>query len=329
MRGGPLTDSTDEFARLTRLHLQGALSDAEYAREKAVLMELNPSASGTTPAPSPYTHPPERSKPWLWFGLSAAVILIIGAYFLGKGATLAEQRGELAGPTSAGIDNGVAQLCLLAPFMKLESLNHTAGELAAQAKAAGRTVTWDATTDGAILHLHWNDPLEGRDHELSVELVRMLNAVPQTSCVDATAGAAARRIMIDGKILEGLAVGVSLQQAFAQPGATAAASPSSAANYPAPIESEAPPAETATPTYNATQNRLIDRHANLESQCRADPPGQENKACEKRDQAIDDLIAAGLCWGREDQFNAEYEYHICRPGSIGYQSSPQARHRGH
>ena len=323
----------DDLTRLKRLHDQGALNYAEYEREKAL---LNAGVSAAAAAAPPQLEP--TPSPWanrlVWFGLSAAVILIIGAYFIGKGAALAGQRGELgqaaASAAANGNDNGIAQLCMLAPFMKLESLNYTASDLAALAVEAGRSVTWESTAQGAILRIRYDDPLEGRSHEIGTEFIRTANASPQTNCAGATEGAVARRVIIDGKVFEGLSVGVFFQQAFAKPSSSPRPSTSQLLPEPSedagPMESEAAMPQRAPTELTGSQQRLIARYRILNEKCRDSTA--DDVVCAERNRAEVELNRAGVCWGKEDQYEAEYEYLVCKPGSLGYAQSPQGRGQG-
>lgn len=318
-----MDDQIDAFARLSRLHAQGLLTDAEYEHEKTALRAANSPVADTRLSTASVQSLAQRNN-WFWIGLSAATILVIGAYFLGKGAKIAEQRGELSASAESK-DNGVGELCLLAPFMQLESLNHPVSELAAKAQAAGRNVAWEPTPTGAILRITWDDALEGKSHSMGIELVRTSRAAIQSNCNGAQEGAVANRVIVDGKVLEGLAVGVLMRQIFADDPAEPAAS-ASMDTLPS-IASEAPAAPVPAPMgFTALQKRLIKRSSDLEATCRGSYDERAAKAaCDARDKAMDDVIAAGICWGKEDQANAEYEYHRCGPGSIGYAQSPQGR----
>lgn len=54
----------------------------------------------------------------------------------------------------------------------------------------------------------------------------------------------------------------------------------------------------------------------LEEQCRGGTdPTEVEVACAKRDEAVGELNAAGLCHGKRDQFASEYEWHRCGPDS--------------
>ena len=96
-----MEDRVDAFARLKRLHTEGVLSDEEYEREKAKLMGRDPAERKASWAER-WAIGQEfgkglRGSMRLWFIASVAVILLIGTYFFGKAASLAESRGELAG----------------------------------------------------------------------------------------------------------------------------------------------------------------------------------------------------------------------------------------
>ena len=100
-----MEDNTDAFTRLQRLRVQGVLTDAEYEKQKTQLL-----GQGATAHPGwrerwrtgRQTGREVRHAMWPWTIGSLVVILLIGAYFFGKGASLAEQRGELG--TSTVVD---------------------------------------------------------------------------------------------------------------------------------------------------------------------------------------------------------------------------------
>ena len=77
--------------------------------------------------------------------------------------------------------------------------------------------------------------------------------------------------------------------------------------------------------FTAEQKEAIATWTNLEGDCRGSTDETVTEsACKLRDAALNRMIALGVCWGREDQSEAEYEVHICAPGSIGFDQSPQA-----
>lgn len=79
--------------------------------------------------------------------------------------------------------------------------------------------------------------------------------------------------------------------------------------------------------FTSEQKRALKTVEDLEAQCRGgsgDDPATE-KACTARDSATSRMIATGVCWGKEDQVEAEYIYHLCERGSIGFADSPQGR----
>lgn len=100
-----MEDRVDGFARLKRLHAEGALSDAEYEAEKARLM----GGSGSPRQGSwqdrwregrEATRDMRRWMRWSFVG-AALVVVLIGVWFFGKAYSLAEARGELGDEASA------------------------------------------------------------------------------------------------------------------------------------------------------------------------------------------------------------------------------------
>ncbi len=81
-------------------------------------------------------------------------------------------------------------------------------------------------------------------------------------------------------------------------------------NQPPPGESKsAPPPEIA---------ELIDAARDLNRRCRgsegADP---SSTVCTERNAAFDAVNAVGWCYGKDDQFGYQYEWHACGPDSVG------------
>ena len=76
--------------------------------------------------------------------------------------------------------------------------------------------------------------------------------------------------------------------------------------------------------FTPEQKAAIADWTNLEADCRGSyDEGVTERSCRQRDAAMTRMIALGVCWGREDQSEAEFEIHVCAPGSIGYGESPQ------
>lgn len=76
--------------------------------------------------------------------------------------------------------------------------------------------------------------------------------------------------------------------------------------------------------FTLEQKAAIADWTNLETDCRGSyDEGVTERSCRQRDAAMTRMIALGVCWGREDQSEAEYEVQVCAPGSIGYGESPQ------
>lgn len=70
--------------------------------------------------------------------------------------------------------------------------------------------------------------------------------------------------------------------------------------------------------FTPREQRLIEEAQRLEALCRGgsdDDPATE-AACDERGPATDRLNRIGICWGRESEAYAEYEFHRCGPDSI-------------
>lgn len=81
-----MTDWIEQLERLTRLHREGALTDAEFASQKARLLD---SAGQRDAAAEPYpAEAPARSRQWLYAAFGVAALGIVGAAaFLGSRVT--------------------------------------------------------------------------------------------------------------------------------------------------------------------------------------------------------------------------------------------------
>ena len=97
----------------------------------------------------------------------------------------------------------------------------------------------------------------------------------------------------------------------AQPAAAGESYPSQAL---LPATSSPDPAGISPPA------TLIESWLAAEERCRGgagDDPATF-AACDQRDWALEKLNAAGWCYGREGESNAEFQWHTCGPGSLGY-----------
>lgn len=103
-----MTDWIEQLERLTRLHREGALTDAEFASQKARVLEA---AGQQDAAPGPYAEEtPARSRRWLYAAFGAAAICVVGvAAFLGSRVVPdAALTTPAAVATPAGIETGPA-----------------------------------------------------------------------------------------------------------------------------------------------------------------------------------------------------------------------------
>lgn len=78
----------------------------------------------------------------------------------------------------------------------------------------------------------------------------------------------------------------------------------------------------------ATQERLAGAYWALRVACTAAETARTNNElwqmppiCGKVDAAYLEMNKGGVCYGKEDEPIHEYDMHICRPGSIGYEDS--------
>lgn len=90
------------------------------------------------------------------------------------------------------------------------------------------------------------------------------------------------------------------------------------------VEREASSAETQAavqtapaPRLSASQTSLVREWNDENSTCRgSDDETTTEQACAKREVLDADLVAAGLCFGHEGEFEAEHEWHVCDANSI-------------
>lgn len=103
--------------------------------------------------------------------------------------------------------------------------------------------------------------------------------------------------------------------------------PSLALEGPAAEVSASTPSAASRQGFTTVQARAVKAVQGLEEQCRGgsgDDPSTM-KACDARDAATNRMIATGVCWGKDGQYEAEYTYHLCERGSIGFADSPQGK----
>lgn len=79
---------------------------------------------------------------------------------------------------------------------------------------------------------------------------------------------------------------------------------------------------------SAAQARLADAYWALRKACAAAETARSNDElwrmpaiCGKVDAAYLDMNKGGVCFGKEDQPNHQYDMHVCRPGSIDFEDS--------
>jgi Short C-terminal domain len=106
-----LSDWIEQLERLTRLHKDGALTDAEFAEQKARLLEDRPAAAAPV-APEPatpveeYDEPPAKSRVPLFvaLGLGAAAVLGAAAWYGSSAVPDSELVKASTGPTAVASD---------------------------------------------------------------------------------------------------------------------------------------------------------------------------------------------------------------------------------
>lgn len=110
-----MSDWIEQLERLTALHQSGALTDAEFAAQKAKLLELKDQA-GATPAPAAEWEPappPAGGLPkWALIGVPAAVLLAGAAWF---GSTLIGGGPDPEISASASASSNDAALAMATP----------------------------------------------------------------------------------------------------------------------------------------------------------------------------------------------------------------------
>lgn len=64
--------------------------------------------------------------------------------------------------------------------------------------------------------------------------------------------------------------------------------------------------------------RMIDTARSLDGRCRgAEGADPSSTVCGERDAAFDAVNEVGWCFGKEDQFGYQHEWHACGPDSLG------------
>ena len=82
---------------------------------------------------------------------------------------------------------------------------------------------------------------------------------------------------------------------------------------------------TGAQAFDRKVEQMIDTERQLNDVCR-DKPGDspEGKAaCAKRDALYQQLTAAGMCWGRDDEVEAQKEWRECKPQAAPAQTPEQ------
>ncbi|WP_394652363.1 hypothetical protein [uncultured Sphingomonas sp.] len=76
-----------------------------------------------------------------------------------------------------------------------------------------------------------------------------------------------------------------------------------------------PQAEAAQPADNQRDDELIRQAADAWGDVRQSDDGSE-AAYKRHTMLLEQLRGRGICWGKEDQVQADYEFHRCGPDSI-------------
>ncbi len=71
-----------------------------------------------------------------------------------------------------------------------------------------------------------------------------------------------------------------------------------------------------------TDRQLLDQVRSLDSKCRGLPPGEDDGACQKRDQIVGRLTERGYCYGLKGQVGADMRWHRCGPRSERLEDQP-------
>lgn len=376
-----MDDQTDLFAQLTRLHVQGLLTDEEYEAKKAALRSrgLNmPETDGSVDRDTNSGGPAAKSR----YAYAAALgIAVVG--FIGLLATQTNKPdgGNAAMPTNEGGDTQAAELPdsqtgdawsitterdPMTDVSYQQALIKVSGQQAdatiqatCRQGALGYTLTtFDKNGETTPMRVITT---EGRWVDYSVAGSSQRQA-PRYQAggsyinyqIRAGSGEALTKQYGNPRYNNQIAIVDPSAQEFLRSLATADKGTwrvqmpygdetytwsQSAPEFKQSIAACLNPTRSPTPMpasnvsaadrqgFTAVQAQAVKVVQGLEEQCRGgsgDDPSTM-KACDTRLAAIDRMIATGVCWGREDQYEAEYTYHLCERGSIGFADSPQGK----
>lgn len=261
---------------------------------------------------------------------AAAVVVLLAAYFFLWAAPRLKK------------DHDFSQLCALAPFAGVESLGYRVSDLLIAARNSGRHTAWETTDDGRILRISWHDSFADESHELSLELIPTPHAAALPNCAGVKEGAVVTRLNFDGKIISGLAVGVTMQQlgtllriqpkdpAAEQPTRPAAPPPPATAISTGNADAGAPqdatrPSDSDLAQFTPDERRKIESYQQADDKCRGLPGDdpQSQAFCKQRDDLSKELAAVGVCFGRQSQIEAEFRWHRCGADSCGVKGNCQ------
>jgi hypothetical protein len=306
--------------RLGRLHSEGALTDEEFAAQKA---ELLGTAEGATvahagggaaqqpalaaePAPAwadDAVDPHSDSMRLLKWGAGAAAILAV----VGGSIWLGQSRAEP--PPDALIDgaSGAAASSSSAKAVRAEQLVGTWTPDSSCISDSG----FDLYADGSVGY----EDGSGRWSVENGKLVTVDESGRDASTIQSLNGDSLALLHADGSVTRFRRCSPA-QVAAAKRAAEADAALTTAGE--AVDKASAAVDGASDELFTADERRAIDAYERLNSACRGgsgDDPSTM-AACDKRDVAGLALEARGICYGKKDQAGYEMRHHHCGPDSL-------------
>jgi uncharacterized protein YecT (DUF1311 family) len=172
-----MTDQIEALERLARLHQSGALTDAEFAAQKAQLL-----GGGASPAPRSYTPPPPQDSDgiqplWLLLGALLAVGLGVLLWW-----TMVDGKGEVKPVPTPGTS---ASASASASPSATPSATPTPSASATTAGVAKRptynpSFSCSGQTDNVLAMICQSRELSNKDRELSERFKAVLRSLDET-----------------------------------------------------------------------------------------------------------------------------------------------------
>lgn len=315
-----LGEKLELIERLGRLHAEGALSDAEFAAEKARLLGGGekatdaPKPAATEPLPEiehpavaepayqpAYDSPDERGTARLikWGAGAAAVIAVLGGGFW-LGQIRADPAADALVGSAAATSSpakAVNRAQLVGTWTPDESCISDSG--------------FDLYADGTVGY----EDGSGRWSVKDGKLVTDDDSGRSATAIQSLSGDTLSLRYADGSVTRFRRCSpaqVAAAKRAAEADAALTAAGQAVENAGAAVE------DASDENFTADEQRAIDAYDRLNSACRGGSGNEQSTwaACEKRDAAGTQLEQQGICYGKKDQAGYEMRHHHCGPDSL-------------